>query len=176
VISPAAEAAGLFVADSPPAGQTGRIRDTQRADRNNCRGKMRTGSPLKIMGLALAMLAVPAVPALAQANDEFPFGLEMTLEAQPQPGSKRVPNLEIGDNGEVRLELWCKGGTGQFSVAGATVVFVPGAIDNRNCAADRAQADDALIAALSAATNWSRQGDYASFSGVQTLRFRLNSN
>ncbi|MBI5129276.1 MAG: META domain-containing protein [Rhodopseudomonas palustris] len=123
-----------------------------------------------------AALVVAGAPAAKAQSDEFPFGLEMTLEAQPKPGSKRVPNLEIGDKGEVRLELWCKGGSGQFSIAGSSVVFVAGTIDDRACPPDRAEADDALVAALTAATSWTRQGDYVTFSGGQPLRFRLNSN
>ena len=69
--------------------------------------------------------------------------------ARAQPGSKRMPTLEIGDNGEVVLELWCKGGKGQFSVAGNTVIFVPGPMEDRACPPARAQADDELVAALS---------------------------
>ncbi|WP_315835507.1 META domain-containing protein [Bradyrhizobium prioriisuperbiae] len=111
----------------------------------------------------------------AQAQD-FPFGQEMTLDVRPLPGSKRVPSLEIGDRGETRIELWCKGGRGQFSVAGETIVFVPGAMEERACPPDKAQLDDALIATLSEATNWKRQGDYISFIGARTLRFHLNSN
>ena len=114
-----------------------------------------------------------AVPSQAQ---EFPFGLEMTLEAAPMPGSKRIPSLDIGDNGEVELELWCKGGKGQFSVAGNTIVFVPGAMEERSCPADRAQADDDLLAALAAAATWRRQDDLVTFAGARTLRFRLNTN
>ncbi|WP_035645162.1 META domain-containing protein [Bradyrhizobium sp. ORS 285] len=110
------------------------------------------------------------------AAEEFPFGMEMTLDALPQPGSKRVPDLDIGDHGETVLELWCKGGKGQFSVAGNTIVFIPSTIEDRNCPAARAQADDELIAALSAATNWKRQGDLITFIGPKTLRFRLNTN
>ncbi|CCD85025.1 conserved protein of unknown function [Bradyrhizobium sp. ORS 285] len=102
--------------------------------------------------------------------------MEMTLDALPQPGSKRVPDLDIGDHGETVLELWCKGGKGQFSVAGNTIVFIPSTIEDRNCPAARAQADDELIAALSAATNWKRQGDLITFIGPKTLRFRLNTN
>ena len=112
----------------------------------------------------------------AQAQEEFPFGFEMTLDAARMPGSKRVPSLEIGDNGEVVLELWCKGGQGQFSVAGNTIVFVPGALDNRNCPPDRAQADDELIAALSEAATWARQGDFVTLTGTKSLRFRINTN
>jgi predicted RNA-binding protein with TRAM domain len=128
---------------------------------------------LRVVAAAL-LLAISTSPA--QADDEFPFGLEMTLDAARQPGSKRLPTLEIGDNGEVTLELWCKGGKGQFSIAGNTVVFVPGALEDRSCPQPKAQADDALVAALSDATTWKRQGDLVSFQGSQALRFRLNTN
>jgi len=123
---------------------------------------------------ALAVAAFAAVPACA--DDGFPFGSEMTLDAARQPGSKRVPNLEIGDSGETILELWCKGGKGQFSVAGNTVIFVPGPLEDRGCPPARAQADDDLVAALSEAATWTRQGDLVSFIGTRTLRFRLNTN
>jgi hypothetical protein len=120
---------------------------------------------------ALALSVAPAA-----AEEGFPFGFEMTLDALPQPGSKRIPTLEIGDNGEVKLDLWCKSGKGQFSVAGNTVIFVSGQMQDRNCAPARAQADDDLIAALSEATTWRRRGDQVSFAGTKPLRFRLNTN
>ncbi|NVN85164.1 MAG: META domain-containing protein [Rhodopseudomonas sp.] len=128
--------------------------------------------------VAIALLLSVAMPGVAPAYaaDEFPFGLEMTLDAARQPSSKRLPTLEIGDNGETRLELWCKGGKGQFSIAGNTVIFVPGPLQERACPPDRAQADDALVAALSEATTWKRQGDLITFLGAQPLRFRLNTN
>jgi len=126
-----------------------------------------------VAAIALLPAFLSAAPAKAQ---EFPFGLEMTLEAARMPGSKRIPSLDIGDNGEVVLELWCKGGKGQFSVAGNTVIFVAGAMENRPCPPDRAQADDELIAALTDAGTWRRQGDLVSFVGAKTLRFRINTN
>src|ERR1700744_3027841 len=118
---------------------------------------------LRPVGMALIMLAATAASARAQEETSFPFGMEMTLDALPQPGSKRVPNLDIGDNGEVVIELWCKGGKGQFSVAGNTVIFVAGQMENRACPAAKAQADDDLLAALTEATSWRRQGDDVSF-------------
>jgi hypothetical protein len=124
--------------------------------------------------LALTAAALNANPA--SADDEFPFGLEMTLDVARQPGSKRIPNMEIGDSGETMLELWCKGGKGQFSVAGNTVIFVAGPLEDRACPPARAQADDDLVAALSEAATWERQGDFVSFIGTKTLRFRLNTN
>jgi META domain len=127
--------------------------------------------------LLLTTILLTCVSAIrARAEDGFPFGMEMTLDALPQPGSKRIPDLDIGDNGEVVLELWCKGGKGQFSVAGNTVVFVAGTMENRTCPPARAQADDELVAALTDATTWRRQGDSVYFTGSKTLRFRLNTN
>ena len=127
------------------------------------------------IALVFATAAFHCVPACA-AEEEFPFGMAMTLDAARQPGSKRVPNLEIGDSGEAVLELWCKGGKGQFSVAGNTVIFVAGPIEDRACPPAKAQADDDLVAALSEAGTWKRQDDLISFIGPKTLRFRLNTN
>ena len=131
---------------------------------------------LRFAIVATAMFCAALSVTGAKAAEEFPFGLEMTLDAAPQPGSKRIPNLEIGDRGEVRLELWCKGGAGQFSVAGNTVVFVAGAMQDRACSPAQTEADDALLAALGAATNWTRRGDFVTFTGITTLRFHLNTN
>jgi hypothetical protein len=126
--------------------------------------------------VALVLGAAVFNPIPAFADNGFPFGLEMTLDAGRQAGSKRIPNMEIGEAGETVLELWCKGGKGQFSVAGNTVIFVAGPLEDRACAPAQAQADDDLVAALSEAATWKRQGDFVSFIGTKTLRFRLNTN
>jgi len=126
--------------------------------------------------VSLVVLTAALNVGPARADDGFPFGMAMTMDVARQPGSKRLPNVEIGDNGEAVLELWCKGGKGQFSVAGNTVIFVPGLLEDRACPSARAQADDELVAALSEATNWKRQGDFVSFIGAKTLRFRLDTN
>ena len=131
-------------------------------------------SAFRSCGVALVLLGT--IAGEARADTGFPFGMEMTLDALPQRGSKRVPDLDIGDNGEVILELWCKGGKGQFSVAGNTIIFVAGQMEDRPCPPDKAQADDDLIAALTDATTWKRQGDSIFFVGPKTLRFRLNTN
>lgn len=126
--------------------------------------------------MMFAAVAVLLMSVAAHAEEGFPFGTEMTLEAVPQPGSKRIPNIEIGDNGEVVLELWCKGGKGQFSVAGNTVIFVPGAIQDRSCPPAKAQADNDLVTALAAVETWKRQGDVLTLIGPKPLRFRTNGN
>ena len=135
---------------------------------------MRRGLNGGIAALALVAAALDAGPARAQ--EEFPFGFVMTLDAARMPGSKRIPSIEVGDNGEVILELWCDGGKGQFSVAGNTIVFVPGAMENRTCTPERAQADKDLLAALGDMTSWRRHGDEGTFTGSKSLRFVTNSN
>jgi META domain len=134
------------------------------------------GRNAKRVAVSLVLLTAVLNIGPALADDGFPFGMAMTMDVARQPGSKRLPNVEIGDNGEAVLELWCKGGTGQFSVAGNTVIFVAGPLEDRACPPARAQADDDLVAALSEATNWRRQGDFVSFIGARTLRFRLDTN
>jgi META domain len=131
---------------------------------------------VKRIVLGATLLAAVGNGGAVRADDGFPFGMNMTLDVARQPGSKRLPNLEIGDNGEAVLELWCKGARGQFSVAGNTVIFVPGPIEDRACPPAKAQADDDLVAALSEAATWRRQGDFVSFIGTRTLRFQLNTN
>ena len=134
------------------------------------------GRVAKRLAASLVLLTAAVDVGPAFADDGFPFGMAMTMDVARQAGSKRLPNMEIGDNGEAVLELWCKGGKGQFSVAGNTVIFVAGPLEDRACPAARAQADDELVAALSEATNWKRQGDFVSFIGTRTLRFRLDTN
>ncbi|MGV7212397.1 META domain-containing protein [Bradyrhizobium sp. UFLA05-112] len=131
---------------------------------------------VSVKQMVCAAAAVVLMAGASHAEDGFPFGSEMTLEALPQQGSKRIPNIEIGDNGEVVLELWCKGGKGQFSVAGNTVIFVPGQIQDRSCPPAKAQADDDLVAALASVETWKRQGDFLTLIGPKPLRFRMNGN
>src|SRR5438309_11972227 len=61
---------------------------------------VKVGAAILVCGLAY----IPVIPAFA--DGQFPFGLEMTLDAARQPGSKRIPTLEIGEDGQVILELW----------------------------------------------------------------------
>jgi heat shock protein HslJ len=125
---------------------------------------------------SLLLLATALTLTPARADDGFPFEMQMQLDVNRMPGSKRIPNLDIGEAGEVVIELWCKGGKGQFSVAGNTVIFVAGAMENRSCPPDRAQADDELLAALAEIGTWKRQDDLVLLVGPKTLRFRINTN
>ena len=54
--------------------------------------------------------------------------------------------------------------------------FVAGPMEDRGCPANKAQLDDELVAALTEASTWKRQGDVVSFVGSRTLKFRINTN
>jgi heat shock protein HslJ len=117
------------------------------------------------------LMAASAVPALAQQN-EFPLDSELFLDARPMPGSKRIPNMEVGANGAMILEMWCNRVEGQLVVAGDTMTVVLGQPTDRSCRPDQAQRDTDLLAALNAVTNWRRDGDDVIFVGAKTLRFK----
>lgn len=56
------------------------------------------------------------------------------------------------------------------------MIFVPGLVEDHDCSAAQAAADDQLVTALSEATSWKREGDFISFIGTKSLRFHLNTN
>src|SRR4029077_5950119 len=112
----------------------------------------------------------------AFAQSDFPYDRDMVLDARPMRGSKRVPVLAIGARGRAQIDLWCKRGQGQAVIAGDTITIIIGAMADEPCTPERAQADEQMIAALNAVTNWSFRGDVLTFSGGAALRFRAAAN
>jgi hypothetical protein len=130
---------------------------------------------MKPICAALALIALTIWPA--SANEPFPFGSEMMLEAAPMHGTKRMPILEIDDNGATSIDLWCTSVQAQATVgADGTITIVPGATQPAECTPEREAIDQDLITALSQATAWRRNGDLVELSGATTLRFRLMTN
>ncbi len=125
-----------------------------------------------LTGLGLAVLAAPP-PAQAEG---FPFGRELLLDASPMRGSKKVPILDIGDAGSAEIELWCNSVKAQLVVAGGTITIITGEASARQCAPDRARADEDLLAALNDVTGWRMERSALVLTGSRTLRFRLQSN
>jgi heat shock protein HslJ len=84
--------------------------------------------------------------------------------------------MEIDGDGKIALEMWCNRAEGQVVVAGDTITALLGPLTDRPCSPERAQADADLIAALNDVTNWRRQGDFVTLTGLKTLRFRVPTN
>lgn len=136
----------------------------------------------------LALLITAAAAAPAGAGEPFPFGSEMMLDASSVPGSKRVPMLEIEDDGSASIDLWCTSLRGQATVTDDSIAIMPGAPTSlipgqpatdaqaTPCDPDRQASDAALVSALSQVTTWRRSGDLVELAGPTTLRYRLMTN
>ena len=123
--------------------------------------------------VAIALVADVALPAIAQ---EFPYERDLVFDARPMRGGKGVPILSIDSSGRAQIDLWCKRGQGEAIIAGDSITILIGAMREEACTAERAQADEDMIAALSGATNWSQRGDMVTLTGGKSLRFRLATN
>ncbi|HTZ01724.1 MAG TPA: hypothetical protein VMC05_05255 [Xanthobacteraceae bacterium] len=134
---------------------------------------------------AAVMTAAAIVPA--RAGEPFPFGSELLLDAAPSHGSKRIPMLEIEDDGSASIDLWCSSLQGRATVTDTSITIVPGApislipgqpadALSAQCDPDRQADDAALVAALSQVTQWRRSGDVVELTGPTTLRYRLMTN
>lgn len=124
----------------------------------------------------LAVCVLMASGVARAAEQEFPFGRELMLDAAPMKGSKRVPMLDIDDRGIADIDLWCNSVKGQMVVAGDTITIITGQKTERSCPPERAQADDDVLSALTEVTNWRRDGDVLVLIGTRTMRFRLQTN
>jgi hypothetical protein len=126
-------------------------------------------------GFMLALLVGSLLPAAA-SESSFPFGSALVLDAAPLPGSKRVPMIEIEENGAAAFYLWCASARGSANVANDTISLVPTTALPSQCTADQISRDADLLAQLAQVTGWRRQGDEIDFLGATTLRFRLMTN
>lgn len=125
--------------------------------------------------LLCALVAGLVWPAMA-GDRAFPFDRELVLDTAPMRGSKRVPILQIDQNGVASIDLWCASGHGQANVGENTISIVAEPVEAAECAAERQSRDQNLLAALAQVTNWRRRGDVIELLGAMTLRFRLMSN
>lgn len=124
---------------------------------------------------ACLMLAGMLAPAAA-SDTAFPFGSELVLDAPPLPDSKRMPTIEIDDDGAAAFNLWCARVSGSASVTNDAITIVPSRTLSAQCTPARLKDDAALLAALSQVTNWRRNGDVVDLLGATPLRFRLMTN
>jgi hypothetical protein len=130
---------------------------------------------LRLCVVVLAILGAGVVSA-SQAQTEFPYDRDLVLDARPRRGGKRIPVLSIEQGGRAQIDLWCKRGQGDALIAGDTITILVGAMRDESCTPERAQADEEMIAALSAVTNWSMRGDAVTLTGAKALRFRAATN
>jgi len=133
-----------------------------------------------ICGAFVAATCATITPVQAQeakeTQAEFPFEIELLFDAKPLPGSKRVPMLEIFEDGRATIDLWCYGGNGRIEISGEMIKVTFGSMQPQGCTPERHQLDEELGLALSKVTQWRREDDVVVFVGPTELRFRLSSH
>ncbi len=126
---------------------------------------------------ACSVLLLIAVQFAARAGEPFPFGSELMLEGDTSHQHKRLPMIEIDEDGAATLDLWCGSVRAQAVVGDdGAIAITPGDRNNGQCDADRVAADDDLLDTVVHMTKWRRNGDLVEFSGAATLRYRLMTN
>lgn len=139
-------------------------------------------SPRRAAACLLGLLLLFGAAWRAAADNAFPFGSELMLDAAPKSGSKRVPMIEIDDNGAASIDLWCVSLKAIATVGAGTIAIVPqpgvqaNPVAPPSCPPDRQASDAALLAMLAQMTGWRRAGDLVELSGPTTLRFHLMTN
>lgn len=132
------------------------------------------GFPVVATAFCAAMIG--AMTSSALADNSFPFGQDLLLDARPMKGSKRVPIVEIDEDGTAVIDLWCDRVEGRAVISGASITITPVARAGAACPPERAQADDDMIEALQQVTGWRRSASGVVLTGPRALNFRLPTN
>ena len=138
-----------------------------------CRVRRWRGRSKAIAAIGAAIFLFTAPRAFAEP---FPFGSELVLDVNPMRGSKKIPVLDIGQNGLAEIDLWCNNVKAQLVVAANTITIITGEMSSRQCPPERARADDDLLMALNQATNWRMEDSALVLTGGKTLRFLRQTN
>jgi len=124
----------------------------------------------------LVVVLLGSLGAVGAAESSFPFGTELMLDVEPLYGSKRIPMLQIEDNGTAAIDLWCSSAHASAAVGETSITIVAEPAEPAQCTPERQSGDETLLTALSQVTNWRRDGDVIELIGPTTLRFRAMTN
>jgi len=124
--------------------------------------------------IAAVLLGPPGLAGAAESA--FPFATELMLDVEPLYGSKRIPMIEIEDDGTAAIDLWCASVHASATVGENSITIVAEPAEPAQCSPERQSGDETLLAALSQVTNWRRDGDVIELIGPTTLRFRAMTN
>jgi len=124
--------------------------------------------------VAVGLLGLPGFGRAAETA--FPFGAELMLDVEPLYGSKRIPMIEIDDDGSATIDLWCASVHASATVGESSITIVADQPQPAQCTPERQTGDQDLLTALSQATSWRRNGEVIELVGPTTLRFRAMTN
>lgn len=118
------------------------------------------------------------------ADQRFPVGEELLLDAAPMRPAKRVPSLVVAPDGSATIDLWCKSVSGRVEVDNAAIKIVTGPLPEAlpqmmaqgQCTPARMRADEDVLNALGQVTAWRRQGQAVLLVGPKPLKFRTSDH
>lgn len=131
-----------------------------------------------------AVSAFAMTPAMPANGQQFPYDLELLMEARPMPPAKRMPSLTVSSSGRAQIDLWCRSVRGVLELGPGTVTIqaeplpdsLPEMMARGQCTPARMQADEQVLGALTQMTGWQRHGQTVVFTGATTLRFVPSSH
>lgn len=124
----------------------------------------------------LVLFCLLLLSPLTAAGEPFPFGSTLMLDAAPMRGSKRVPMIEIAEDGAASIDLWCASARAMAVVSDNSITIALSDSQAAQCEPQRQERDTELLAALAGVTSWRRNGDIVELLGATPLRFRLMTN
>lgn len=128
------------------------------------------------VGILAITVALILGAQAAPAQSGFPYDRDLVFEARPMPGGKRVPIIAFSQDGKMQIDLWCKRGEGQATIANGTLTIAVGIMNDEPCTPERTQADEEMLATLATVTGISFEGGVVTLTGPKPLRFRAATN
>ena len=122
------------------------------------------------------IVSVGMLAGAAAGASDFPYGDDLRLDAPPLRGTKRVPVIEIDEDGAATIDLWCNRVEGEAVIAGDTITIIAKERTSRACPQEQMAADDDLVDALQQVTNWQRTASGVTLIGPRTLTFSVPTN
>ncbi len=106
------------------------------------------------------------------------------LDAAPMRPGKRMPILTVEENGEARIDLWCRTVSARVEITDMAMKIEAGPLPEElpamqgagQCTSERMQADGDLLAELTQVTGWRREDEAIVLVGARSLLFRPATN
>jgi hypothetical protein len=132
--------------------------------------------------LVAALLALSC--AASVAAEPFPFGKELLLDGEPMRPGKRMPILLIEQDGNAKIDLWCRTVQAHVEISDTTIKIEAGRLPEDlpamqgagQCSPERIEADEQMRTTLSNMTSWRWDEEAILLIGPTTMKFRSATN
>jgi hypothetical protein len=141
---------------------------------------------MALTGLAggAAAVLLSFICSVSLAAESFPFGQELLLDAEPMRPGKRMPILIVQENGNARIDLWCRTVPARVDIADTSMKIEAGPLPEElpavqgagQCTPERIKADEDMLQSIVQVMEWRREDDAILLIGPATMKFRPATN